>query len=161
MPHLTTPEVIDFPGTPTVVVRGIDVPTDDLAAFMDAAFSALGAAIGAGVFTPSGPAFSRYEDAPGATATLEAGFPVAHAIDEPGEHGGQQLAASELPAGRIAIAKHHGAYDALGDSWGELLTWVGEQGLTPGVPFWEAYDTEPTPEMNPDDLVTGLAVPIP
>jgi effector-binding domain-containing protein len=29
------------------------------------------------------------------------------------------------------------------------------------VPFWEAYDTEPTPEMNPDDLVTGLAVPIP
>ena len=29
-----------------------------------------------------------------------------------------------------------------------------------GAPSWEAYDTMPTPETDPADLITGLAVPV-
>lgn len=28
------------------------------------------------------------------------------------------------------------------------------------MPFWEAYDTEPGPDVDPETLITGLAVPV-
>lgn len=160
MPHIQDTEIIDFPGTPTAVVRAVDYPMADMPAFMDPAFGALGEAIAAGVIVPVGPAFSRHEVIPDETATFEVGFPISGTLPEPVRFGDIEIVPSELPAGRIAIAKYHGGYDGLGDGWGQFLSWVDEQELEAGLPFWEAYDTEPTPEMNPDDLITGLAVPV-
>lgn len=153
-------EIIDFPGFPTAVVRFADHPMDQMHVAMDSAFGALMQAIGSGEVQPSGPAFSRYESAPGATATFETGFPLDAPLAEPVRIGEVEIVPSELPATRLAIAKHRGSYDGLGQSWEQFLLAVREQDLTPGYPFWEAYDTQPTPEMDPADLVTGLAVPV-
>lgn len=160
MRQLNSQEVIEFPGTPTVVVRVTDYPVTEMPQFMDPAFTALGQAIAAGVFTPIGPAFSRHEYIPTDVASFEVGFPVTSPLHDAVTFGDYEVIPSELPSGRIAVAKHHGGYDALGDSWGEFMQWVEQQGLAAGLPFWEAYDTEPTPEMDPDELVTGLAVPV-
>ncbi|WP_282852194.1 GyrI-like domain-containing protein [Gulosibacter sediminis] len=160
MSQLDSQDIIDFPGTPTVVVRVTDYPVAEMPQFMDPAFTALGEAIAAGVFVPVGPAFSRHEYVPTETASFEVGFPVTAPLHEPVTFRDYEVVPSELPAGRIAIAKHRGGYHSLGDSWGAFMQWVEQQGLTAGLPFWEAYDTEPTPDMNPDDLITGLAVPV-
>lgn len=157
---ISTPEVIDFPGFPTVVVRYRDWPMSDMPAAMDRAFRALGRAIGEGSFQPTGPAFARYEQAPGETADFETGFPVDSPLAENIVVDGVHVITSELPACRLAITKHTGAYDGLGQAWGAFMSAIAEQGLTPGLPFWEAYDTEPTPEMDPAELITGLAVPV-
>ena len=153
-------EIIDFPGFPTAVVRFADYPMDQMHIAMDSAFGALMSAMQSGDVLPSGPAFSRYESAPGATATFETGFPLDAPLAAPVRIGEIEIVPSELPATRLAIANHRGSYDELGQSWEAFIGEVREQGLTPGYPFWEAYDTQPTPDMDPADLVTGLAVPV-
>lgn len=160
MPHLTEPSLIDFPGSHTVVIPVNDLPMSNIQNFMDSAFTTLGAAIGEGLFVPAGPAFARYEAPPAQTVTLQLGFPVDSPLAEPSQRDQHSIIPSSLPAGRLAIARHLGSYDGLGASWGQLMEWIQSNNLQPQVPFWEAYDTEPTPDMDPEDLVTGLAVPV-
>lgn len=164
MSTLTDLHVIDFPGFPTVVVRGVDQRTDELHAFMDTAFRALGAGAARGLFVPAGPAFSKYEglgeSGLGDVVDLETGYPVDVPLAGPVEVDGVRLEPSSLPAGRLGIAKHHGPYDALPLAWDAFLTALRDDGHVPGEVFWEAYDTEPTPDTDPADLITGLAVPV-
>ncbi|MGO1545165.1 MAG: GyrI-like domain-containing protein [Gulosibacter sp.] len=154
---LSAIEFIDFPGCPTAVVRREALTTDAMAPFMDSSFGALGAAIQSGVFTPAGAAFSRYNSAFSETVDLEAGFPTVEPLSQDFESGDVTVVASELPAGLIATAKFTGSYEGLGDAWAEFLGGVTAQGYEVLMPYWEAYDTEPTPEMDPADLITGLA----
>ena len=75
------------------------------------------------------------------------------------EADGRRIAASELPAGDVAVISHLGAYDGLGQAWGRLMGSVGAMGRTPGTPFWESYVTEPSPNMDPATLRTDLFCP--
>lgn len=160
MAELKEPSLIDFPGAHTAVIAISDLPLSEIQNFMDAAFTTLGRAIGEGLFVPTGPAFSRYEAPPAENVTFQVGFPIQEPLQEPFPAGDYQILPSELPSGRLAIARHHGSYEALGQSWGQFMQWVQDNNLQPGLPFWEAYDTEPTPDMDPEDLITGLAVPV-
>ncbi|MDJ1371483.1 GyrI-like domain-containing protein [Gulosibacter molinativorax] len=155
---LSAIEFIDFPGSPTAVVRSEAQPTNSMAPLMDSSFTALGSAIQSGVFTPTGPAFSRYDTEFGATVDVEVGFAVAESLAAEHVVGDVTIIPSELPAGKLAITKYQGRYDGLGDAWGEFLEAVKAEGYELLMPYWEAYDTEPTPEMDPADLITGLAV---
>jgi effector-binding domain-containing protein len=65
--------------------------------------------------------------------------------------------AGTLPGGRVARVEHHGSFDALGASWERLATWMNREGHTPSDTFWEVYVTEPSPDMDPADLVTELS----
>lgn len=150
-------EFIEFPGTHTAVVRRKGVRGEDMVTFMDSSFTVLGAAIQAGAFVPIGPAFSRYDSVYGETVDLEAGFPVAEPLTEAFIAGEITVIPSELPAGLLAITKYRGGYDGLGEGWGEFMEGVKSEGYELLLPYWEAYDTEPTPEMDPADLITGLA----
>lgn len=161
---LSDVQVIDFPGFPTAVVRGVDQPTADMHTFMDSAFTALGGAIARGEVTPVGPAFSRYDGdvrhGLGDTVDLEVGFPLAAPLAGPVEMDGVRVEPSSLPACRLATAKHTGPYEGLPQAWPAFITQVQELGGEPGDVFWEAYDTEPGPGVDPATLVTGLAVPV-
>lgn len=157
---LSEVELIDFPGTPTAVVRGADVEVSELSKFMDSSYGALGKAIRDGYFRPAGPGFSRYDSEFARTVTLEVGFAVEEPLTDPIVIGDVVIVGSQLPAGRIATAKHRGAYDGLAASWGRLLEELADRGYAPGMPYWEAYDVAPVPGMLPEKLVTGLAVPV-
>lgn len=153
-------EIIDFPGTPTVVARRTDMPIDDIVHFVDETFTALGKAIADGKFVPAGPGFARYNSEPSTTVSLEAGFPLEEPFDEFLKVGDVTVFGSELPAGRTAICRHRGGYDRLSDAWQEFVRQVRERGFDVGVPFWESYDVAPLPGVREDDLVTGLAAPV-
>lgn len=163
MSALSEMHVIDFPGFPTAVVRSPDQATAGLAQFMDTAFSALGAALQEGAVTPAGPAFSLYRGiisgGMGESVDLEVGYPVDVALAA-GEVDGVRVEPSELPAGRLAVAKHTGPYDLLPEAWGAFLDALRAGGHEPEDLCWESYETRPTPDVDPETLVTGLAVPV-
>lgn len=52
-----------------------------------------------------------------------------------------------------------GTYDAMQDTYGRLLAWLAEQGLTPGPVMWESYLTEPDP-AHPEATKTLIVWPL-
>lgn len=164
MSTLSPVQVIDFPGSPTAVVRGEGQPMAEIHSFMDAAFSALGAAIGRGDLRPAGPAFARYEGDVrqdlGELVDLEVGFPVEAPLAGPLAGEGARVEPSSLPACSLAIARHTGPYEGLPQAWPEFIGQVEALGHVPGDLFWEAYETQPGPDVDPTTLVTGLAIPL-
>ncbi|MBC3190439.1 GyrI-like domain-containing protein [Pseudonocardia sp. C8] len=148
-PHLITTTPVT-----TAVVRAV-VPAAELPAFYDRAFGLLPRAVAAQGAAITGPAFGLYHGVPADTADLETGFPTDRAVEADGE-----ITASGLPGGRVARMVHAGSFDGLGAAWQRLGAWISEQGLTPGTDFWEVYLTEPSPDMNPDDLRTELNWPV-
>ena len=152
------------PAVPTVVVRAADVRLATISELFDAVFGTAFPAAFAQGLTPAGPAFALYTrltDGADPVADVEIGFPLDGPLleqldDEPVEAGGLRVVASVLPAADVAVTSHLGGYDGLGQAWSHFLGQIGAMGRAPGTPFWEAYVTEPSPDMNPADLRTDL-----
>lgn len=157
---ISAPEIIDFPGSQTVVVRGEDISVDDLPKFIDTAYKALGAAIDDGRVEPAGVGFTRFDSEFAKVVTLEVGFPV-HAVDfDTIDVDGVTVQASSLPSGKTMITRHEGTYDRLHAAWGRFRDEVKHRGYELGASSWEAYDVGPAPGRPPSDYITGMAVQI-
>jgi len=128
---------------------------DGLPEFFDGSFGALAAAVQEQDAGVAGPAFAFYHRLPTDTADLEVGFPTLRAVTATGD-----VCAASLPGGRVARVVHAGSFDGLGPAWERLRGWIDAQGLRVGESFWEAYLTEPTPDMDPADLRTELNWPV-
>lgn len=157
---ISEPEISNFPGTPTVVVRRADLPVSDLVQFMDESFTALGEAVRACKFIPAGPGFSRYDTPLSSIVTLEVGFPVEKKFDEFLKIGEVTIQGSELPAGSTMVTKYNGGYDGLSEAWGDFISKITDRGYEATYPYWEAYDTMPAPGIPESELITGLAAPV-
>jgi effector-binding domain-containing protein len=148
------PEIVRLEPAITAIIRDV-VAIDELPAFFDRSFSTLAEVISAQGTTITGPAFSLYHDHPSDTTDVEVGYPTDREI-EPSRGAGPGV----LPGGRVARVVHEGAYDELPAAWDELGTWMSERGLGFGMPFWEVYVTEPSPDMDPARLRTELNHPV-
>lgn len=144
------PHVIDLEPAHTAVIRAT-VPMAELRDFFDRSFGELAAVLGQQGVTPASAPFARYYGMPAETVELEVGFPTPTVVTAEGS-----VQPGSLPGGRVAHLTHRGSYEALGESWGRLAGWIVEQGSTPGSAFWEVYVTEPTPDMDPAELITEL-----
>ncbi|TCW24415.1 GyrI-like domain-containing protein [Dietzia cinnamea] len=152
------------PAVPTAVVRVAGVPMSELTGVFDSVFgTVLPRAFEAGL-APAGPPIALYTAAvegPDSVVDLEIGFPLRAPLAEqvgtdPIEVDGRRIVASELPAGEIAVISHVGSYDDLGRAWGDFMGEIAGMGRASGLPFWESYVTEPSPDMDPATLRTDL-----
>ena len=148
------PELVEAQPATTAVIGAV-IAADQLVALIDRSFPALAAVIPGQGVAIAGPAFALYHGEPGDTVDLELGFVTDRAVQPEGD-----VRPGSLPGGRVARLVHQGGYDGLGSSWGRLRSWIEEQGLTPGQDLWEVYVTEPSPDMDPDDLRTELNWPV-
>ncbi|MDT0300710.1 GyrI-like domain-containing protein [Streptomonospora wellingtoniae] len=148
------PVIVTIESITTAVIGGT-VAQDDLPAFFDSSFRTLAPAIAAQGVQITGPAFGLFRGMPSEPVDIEVGFPTDHPVDPSGD-----VAPGSLPAGRVARMVHAGGFDKLADSWARLFAWVGDQGHTPATIQWEVYLTEPSPDMNPDDLRVELNLPV-
>ena len=144
------PEVVTTEPQVTAVIAGV-IPAAEIRSFYDSAFSTIPGVLASQGVSIVGAPFGRYNGPPGATFDLEVGFPVDAEVKPEAD-----VRASTLPGGKVARLVHAGGFEGLGDSWGRLGTWIGEQDLIPSRVFWEVYLTEPTPDTDPADLRTEL-----
>lgn len=152
------------PAVPTAVVRVTGVPMSGLAEVFDSVFGTVFPRAFAAGLAPAGPPVALYTAAiegPDSVVDLEIGFPLGAPLSdqvgaEPVEVDGRRVVASELPAGEVAVVSHVGPYDDLGGAWAALMGEIAGAGRAPGVPFWESYVTEPSPDSDPASLRTDL-----
>ncbi len=148
------PQLVTVDPATTAVVRGV-VRVDELESFFDNSFRTLAEVVSAQGVAMTGAAFGLYHGPPGETADLEVGFATDGTIRRDGD-----VVPSSLPGGRLALLVHAGSFDGLGASWERLQSWIRGQGLIPGTVMWEVYVTEPSPDMDPNDLRTELNWPV-
>lgn len=144
-------EIFDIPTVTTVCVKANGWQMSKLEELFDTGFSSLATAV-----QPAGPAYALFTRQPSDTVDIEIGFPTSTALIAPIPAQKVTLEPGEIPAGKVASLSHIGAFDKLPQAYEELLAQVEQQGMTPKLPFFEVYVTEPSPEMDPADLRTDI-----
>ena len=155
------PEIVTRAEQPYVAVRA-KVTMGEIAAFARRFGEVFGWLDGHGL-VPAGPPFFKYNFIDMARELeVEAGVPVAAAVDGDGE-----VVSGVLPAGRYAILIHQGYPSELVGATKELLDWAAGQGLS-----WDAspdgtgqrwgarlenYLTDPRQEPDMSKWLTELA----
>jgi len=138
--------------TPTVVLKG-KVAVAEFPDFLGRAYEASAAyALKAGV-PMVGPPFGRYRAISDEEFDVEAGFPVAFAVE-----GDDHVAAGSLPAGPAAITWHIGPYDRVGEAYEALGKWIDENGGVPDGAGWEIYYSDPG-TTQPAEYRTQVVMP--
>jgi effector-binding domain-containing protein len=92
---------------------------------------------------PAGPLFSHHLRMDPDKFDFEIGVPVNAPVTATG-----RVKPGQLPAIAVARTIYHGAYEGLGDAWGELNAWISANGHTACPDLWECYVAGP--ESNPD-----------
>ncbi|CAM3098060.1 GyrI-like domain-containing protein [Skermania piniformis] len=153
-PHDSTTR-IELGAMHLAVIRHEQVTIAQLPQLFDPGFTALGAAIAADRFQPTGPALAVYRSDPQQPFDLDIGFPIARPLTTPLESAGLTIEPGAVAAGPAFVLSQIGPYDGLGAAWGKLMSDVVAAGATPAV-LLEVYVTQPTPTTNPAELRTDL-----
>ena len=135
------------------------VPLQELPAFFERAFHAAFQAVEAQGLHPTGPPFALYRGMPGATADVEAGFPV-NAPFEGRDVGGRRVEASTLPGGRVVETVHVGPFDTLEATYERVEGWMSDHDLVPAEHMWECYLSDPEQTPDPATWRTQVCWPV-
>lgn len=153
----TTP--LDLPPAALAAVHRTGLRIDGLGSTFDLAFGALGKAIAAGAFTPSGPAVAIYRGDPMDVFDLDVGFSVDEALSAPLTIDDVKIEAAELPSGPALATTVIGPYDGLGEAWGRLAGESTALGHSPAGVWIEVYVSDPSVTAAAE-LRTDLILPV-
>lgn len=137
--------------------RSCSMDPGDISENMEIAFRTVGGLIEEKGIADPGNALSVYYTHDAQTLTFRAGFLVSA---EDAERAEGNVKAGVLPAGRVLNFIHRGPYAKLRDSYGEMMEYLEENGMTVGAPTWEIYLNEPDSVASEDELETDIYVSI-
>lgn len=143
---MTEMTLVDAAPRRTAVVHG-NVPRSDLPAFLRWAFTSVAEVVERQGAHVAGPPVTIYRRQAGDRIELEAGFPVAAAVEADGA-----VVPSSLPGCRTVEALHHGPYATLPRTYAEIMAWIRDHGLRPAPVMWEVYLSDPAAGI-PETLV--------
>lgn len=151
---MTTFTVETVDPQPAAVVRA-EVPMAELREVFHRGFTAVMQAVQSQGVAIVGPPFGYYPRTPGETVAVLVGFPVADSITAEGG-----VEPFELPGGLAVTGTHVGPYEALAQTYEQLLSWTADAGLTLAEGMWESYLSDPRAEPDPDTWRTLIVWPL-
>jgi effector-binding domain-containing protein len=151
---MTTFTVENVDPRPAAVVRA-EVPMAELREVFDRGFTDVMHAVQSQGVAIAGPPFGYYPRMPGETVAVLVGFPVAHAITADGD-----VEPFELPGGPAVTGTHVGPYEALAQTYEQLMSWTADAGLTLAEGMWESYLSDPGVEPDPNTWRTLIVWPL-
>ena len=137
--------------------RTCSMDPGDISRNMGIAFGTVGALVGRKGITSVGKALSVYRTHDPETMTFQAGFLVS---EEDAAKAEGEVQADVLPAGQVLNFIHRGPYATLRVSYGEMMEYLAQQGMTVGSPSWEIYLNEPDSVSSEDELETDIYVTV-
>lgn len=158
-------EVRTLAATTTIAVR-LETTTDQLASVFDVQMPRVGERLAAVGGAMAGPPFARYHHFGPDGVDVEIGIPVESTpagLDPAGAEPDGRVGVSSLPGGPVAVATHHGPYDALVTTYDALAAWIASErpgGLVAGDGPWEVYLTDPGSAPDPADWLTEVVWPL-
>jgi effector-binding domain-containing protein len=147
-------EIRELAAQATAVVTG-HVPPAELPSFFEHAFHDVADALRGQGVAIAGPPFGFYPSMPAETIEVEAGFPVARAIEPAG-----RVVSGALPGGRVVRALHVGPFEGLSTTYAAVRDWIVAQGLETRAGVWECYLSDPAREPDPATWRTEIFWPI-
>ncbi|MCA1830799.1 MAG: GyrI-like domain-containing protein [Actinobacteria bacterium] len=102
----------------------------------------------------AGPPIGRYLAYEPGKVDVEIGLPVRAPLGVSGN-----IVASEIPAGRYAVAVHRGSYDSLSETYDALYEWARANGHTTNGAPYESYVDDPEGK-DPAEVRTEVLVPL-
>ena len=99
---------------------------------------------------PSGIPFAAYYNMDMENLDVEIGFPVSKAIT-----GKDEIAASQIPAGKKAVGMYKGAYSEIGPVYDEMAKWIADNGHEPTGVCYEFYYNSPM-DVPESELLTKI-----
>lgn len=136
------------------VIRA-EVPMSELREVFDRGFPAVMQAAAEQGIAITGPPFGFYPRSPDDTVAVAVGFPLAGALTATDD-----VEPFELPGGRAVTGTHVGPYEALEQTYEELLAWARTEGLTLAEGMWESYLSDPSAEPDPSSWRTLIVWPL-
>lgn len=140
-------------------VLGVRFKTDmaEIGENIGKAFGRLFAYLGQCGEFPAGPPFALYHDPEYREEDMdvEACVPTARLLE-----GNEEVKPGKLEGGKAASTLHMGPYDRISGAYGELMTWITENGYRPKSPCREVYLVGPDQAGDPSEYRTEVICPV-
>lgn len=121
--------------------RSCSMDPDDISATMQKAFGNVMQFLKSHNIKPSGAPLSVYYTHDPNEMTFRSGCFVS---EEDAVKAEGAIQSASTPAGEVLTFTHVGPYARLRNSYGEMMTYLEENGLKVGVPTWEVYVNDPS-----------------
>ncbi len=151
---IDAPEILKTNEQLTAVIH-LTVPSSEVRNVMGPGIREVLETLKAQGVEPAGRWFTRHLKNPSDVFDFEVGVPVWAAVKAEG-----RVKNGTLPASKVARTVYHGGYEGLGSAWGELESWIKENGHTSATWLWETYVTDPGANPDPSTWRTELTRPL-
>jgi effector-binding domain-containing protein len=148
-------EVKQIEAQKAVVIKA-EVPMASIGQAMGEAYRNLFTYLGSLQIPPAGAPFSVYYSFdPNGNTVFEAGVPVSNEIKGDGN-----ILYKEYPAMKVVSTLYKGAYEAMEPIYGNMGSYIAENGLEATGTSWEVYLTDPMQVASPADNQTLIYFPV-
>lgn len=155
---MATYKMVDTEERPYVYTeRSCSMDPGDISRNMGIAFRAVGDLIERKGIDSVTNALSVYDMHDAQTITFRAGFLVS---TEDARKAEGDVKSGMLPAGKMLNFIHRGPYAKLRVSYGEMMEYLEENGMTVGAPTWEIYLNDADSVASEDELETDIFVTV-
>lgn len=149
-----TPQILQTASRLTAFIH-LTVSLEEMQRVFGPAIGELMAAIAAQGIQPAGPVFTHHLRRPTDTFDFELSVPVSAPFTASG-----RVQPGIWPAMKVARIIHHGPYEGLRATWGELMDWIDANGHQPAPDLYECYLTHPDSHPDPATWRTELSRPL-
>lgn len=151
---IETPQILTTPVRDLAVIH-LTVPASEIRNVMGPGLQELRAGVEAQGIAITGPWLTHHLKTPDSSFDFEIAVPVASPVKPAG-----RIKPGQWPAIRVARTVYHGGYEGLGAAWGELMSWIKNNGHQSAKDLWEVYSVGPESGSDSTKYRTELNRPL-